>query len=236
MRKLFPRRTAGILAAVVLVVLAIAVGWLRLGDAGAPTASAATITVEVGDFWFCSVAEDLDCEQTVSVGDTVSWDFAPAAITHTTTECAGSCGSFIGNPGSRLWHSGNQSDGSFEHTFNSPGAFEFQCNIHPTSMRGRIVVQGIAPTAPPPPTAAVPTATPTLFPPPPTPAGLVGDANDSGGVDSIDAALILQFSAGLLDSLAGGESADADQNGSVDAIDAALVLQFVAGLLASLPP
>ncbi len=230
MRQLFPRRTVVILAAAVLVLLATAVTGLRVRDGGAPTASAATITVEVGDVWFCSAAEDLDCERTISVGDTVSWDFGPAAITHTTTECEGSCGTVIGDPGSRLWHSGNQSSGLFEHTFNSPGTFEFQCNIHPTSMQGRIVVSG-----------AAPTATPTLFPPPPTPetpapVGRVGDANDNGAVDSIDAALILQFSAGLLDSLAGGESADADQNGSIDSIDAALVLQFVAGLLASLPP
>ena len=58
---------------------------------------------------------------------------------------------------------------------------------------------------------------------------LRGDANCDGELTSIDAALILQFTAGLLDGLAC--NADANSNGSVDAIDAALVLQFSAGLL-----
>ena len=61
---------------------------------------------------------------------------------------------------------------------------------------------------------------------------LRGDANCDGTVTSIDAALILQFTAGLLAGLSC--NADANANGSVDAIDAALVLQFTAGLLQSL--
>ncbi len=55
---------------------------------------------------------------------------------------------------------------------------------------------------------AIPTATPTRSATPtatrtrtPTPANDCGDANDSGSVDSIDAALILQRTAGLLDRL-----------------------------------
>ena len=61
---------------------------------------------------------------------------------------------------------------------------------------------------------------------------LSGDANCDGTVTSIDAALILQFTAGLVDGLSC--DGDANANGSVDAIDAALVLQFTAGLLESL--
>jgi len=63
-----------------------------------------------------------------------------------------------------------------------------------------------------------------------------GDANCDGSVNSIDAALVLQFSARLLVSLACAGGADADLDGDVDAIDAALILQFTAGLLNSLPP
>ncbi len=61
---------------------------------------------------------------------------------------------------------------------------------------------------------------------------VVGDANCDLAVTSIDAALILQFTAGLLADLPC--SGDTNANGSVDAIDAALVLQFTAGLLENL--
>jgi len=65
-----------------------------------------------------------------------------------------------------------------------------------------------------------------------TPASVIGDADCDGDVTSIDAALILQFTAGLLADIAC--DADANGNGRVDAIDAALVLQLTAGLLESL--
>jgi len=80
---------------------------------------------------------------------------------------------------------------------------------------------------------AEPTATPA---PAPTPAGLNGDANCDRTVNAIDAALDLQFSAGLATSLPCQQNADANHDGSVNAIDAALVLQYVAGLIHSLPP
>jgi hypothetical protein len=66
------------------------------------------------------------------------------------------------------------------------------------------------------------------------PGVLLGDANCNGSVNAIDAALILQISAGLLGELNCEDNADANENGSIDSIDAALVLQFVAGLLGSL--
>jgi Tol biopolymer transport system component len=63
-----------------------------------------------------------------------------------------------------------------------------------------------------------------------------GDANCVGAIDAIDAALILQWNAGLLTHLACALDADVNQDGDVNAIDAALVLQFAAGLLNALPP
>jgi hypothetical protein len=88
-----------------------------------------------------------------------------------------------------------------------------------------------------------PTRTPSLTPTPtptptatPTPRGPAGDANCSRTADSIDAALVLQYNAGLVTSLACLELADVNGDGRVDAIDAALILQFVAGLIDSLPP
>ena len=60
--------------------------------------------------------------------------------------------------------------------------------------------------------------------------------NCDGTVSSIDAALVLQFVAGLLSALGCEDAADASGDGSVNSIDAALILQYSAGLLASLPP
>lgn len=66
------------------------------------------------------------------------------------------------------------------------------------------------------------------------PGVLRGDANCNGSVNAIDAALVLQIGAGLLDVLSCEANADVNGNGTIDSIDAALVLQFVAGLLRSL--
>jgi hypothetical protein len=87
------------------------------------------------------------------------------------------------------------------------------------------------------------TPTPTLGPgqtPTPTPTattlstpgvGLKGDANGDGHTNSIDAAIVLQYVAGLVGSLPSRSNADVNHSGSVDSIDAALILQIDAGLL-----
>ena len=69
-----------------------------------------------------------------------------------------------------------------------------------------------------------------------TASGTVGDASCDDTVNAIDAALVLQFTAGLLETLPCQGNADANESGGVDAIDAALILQFVAGLVSNLPP
>lgn len=65
---------------------------------------------------------------------------------------------------------------------------------------------------------------------------LYGDVSCNLVVDAIDAALMLQADAQLLDQLDCPASADANDDGASDALDATLVLQFGAGLLASFPP
>ena len=88
-----------------------------------------------------------------------------------------------------------------------------------------------------------PTDTPTRTPvltstpvPTSTPDVAAGDASCDGTVNAVDAALILQFSAGLLNSIACASAADVNGDGTIDALDAALILQLAAGLVESLPP
>ena len=63
-----------------------------------------------------------------------------------------------------------------------------------------------------------------------------GDASCDGSVDAVDAALVLQFSAGILGSVPCADGADVNSDGDITSVDAALILQFTAGLLDSLPP
>ncbi len=62
-----------------------------------------------------------------------------------------------------------------------------------------------------------------------------GESLCDGVVDSIDALVVLQYSAGLIVSKPCSASADVNRDGSIDALDASLILQHVAGLLPDLP-
>jgi Tol biopolymer transport system component len=63
-----------------------------------------------------------------------------------------------------------------------------------------------------------------------------GDANADGVINARDAALILQFDAGLLAFGRSPAAWDVNGDGAVDSQDAALVLQYAAALLESWPP
>lgn len=65
--------------------------------------------------------------------------------------------------------------------------------------------------------------------------GIVGDVNCNGEINSIDAALVLQRTAGLIDSLACEQAGDVNGDHILNAIDAALILQYSAGLIDELP-
>jgi plastocyanin len=107
------------------------------------SASAATTTVAVGDMWFCSASfQGGVCETTITVGDTVAWDFSGAGSAHTVTECGASCDTATSTP---LFSSGVIQDRStFQFQFVQPGIYLYFCRVHPFDMRGRIVVQAAA--------------------------------------------------------------------------------------------
>jgi hypothetical protein len=66
----------------------------------------------------------------------------------------------------------------------------------------------------------------------------LGDVNGDGEVNSVDAALILQVEAGLIDleDLEFPNNADVNEDDEVNSVDSALILQFEAGFIDSLPP
>ncbi len=77
----------------------------------------------------------LDLITTVSVGDTVTWDFVAgtgADNAHTTTSAENGA-----------WDSGQvDAPGTFSVTFDTAGIFHYQCDTHPIEMRAVIVVEG----------------------------------------------------------------------------------------------
>ena len=142
---------------------------------GGGRAEAATVTVRVGDSWFCDPTGPQPCTQphdtTVSVGDTVVWEWGAGgggtAIIHTTTHCAdnfSTCG------GPREWDSSPaKTSGTFSWIVGSEDAgmtFLYRCQVHTLTMRGRIIVQG----------PATPTPTPT-----PASVGGIADFPDVDG-------------------------------------------------------
>jgi len=132
------RKTIGPSRRLTIKIAAIAVTLTVVGLAGNGQTSAATATVNVGDFWFCnSTFSGSVCPTSIKTGDTVTWNWVGSA-SHTTTAC--SDGTFTTCGAAQGWDSGSMSTGTFSHTFNSAGTFFYHCQIHPAAMRGRIDV------------------------------------------------------------------------------------------------
>ena len=67
------------------------------------------------------------------------------------------------------------------------------------------------------------------------PSQLPGDTSCDGVVNSVDAALVLQFDAGLIVSVPCAAVADISRDGSINSLDAAIILQYDAGLVRRCP-
>ncbi|MEX0786323.1 MAG: dockerin type I domain-containing protein [Dehalococcoidia bacterium] len=100
---------------------------------------------------------------------------------------------------------------------------------------GQLWQIGVEPNTASTPGAPTPTRTPTRTPTPLPPASTAGDVNCSTSLDSVDAALILQFSAGLIGSLGCPANGDVNGDGNVNALDAVFVLQLIGGLISAFP-
>ncbi len=121
---------------VLLIKLAlIAPGVALLSHADSGEVSAATVTVNVGDFWFCNSSFSSQvCPTRIATGDTVTWNWVGTAQ-HSTTAC--SDGTFTTCGPAQGWDSGNKSSGTFSRTFNSTGTFFYHCEVY-SNMRGRV--------------------------------------------------------------------------------------------------
>ena len=111
------------------------------------------MAIEAGNNYFCSSAFDGGvCETNVTAGDTVTWTIAGG--THTVTLCSED---FSACPPAGGWDSGIISkDDTFSQVFALPGRFAYRCELHPSEMRGKVIVVALSPS----PTPVV-TATPS---------------------------------------------------------------------------
>jgi plastocyanin len=96
---------------------------LLLALAVASPASALDLDVDVVDFAFQPKNGQ------IAVGDTVTWSFSDPG--HTATAVGGQA---------ERWNSGTRSSGTFRHTFDRPGRFQYYCVPHRGFMRGVIKV------------------------------------------------------------------------------------------------
>jgi plastocyanin len=161
-----------LLALVALVVFAMA----------GRSASAADVSVEAGNDYFCSQTFDGSvCETDVTAGDTVTWNVVGGS--HTVTECSAG---FAACPPAGGFDSGILVGGqTFARTFDVPGTYAYRCELHVTEMLGKIVVSAAtaSPTPSPTPSASPsPSASPTPSPAEtPTPAPTVAALPNTGG-------------------------------------------------------
>jgi hypothetical protein len=67
------------------------------------------------------------------------------------------------------------------------------------------------------------------------PKGLAGDTNCDGAATSVDATLVLQLDAALVETLPCWRRGDVNDDNRINAIDAAFILQYSAALIENFP-
>ena len=87
---------------------------------GAPAGPPADATIQLKPTTF------EPAEVTVKVGETVAWKWG-SGVQHD-----------VEGDG---FKSKIQSKGEFRHTFDEAGTFDFKCNVHPTTMTGKVTVE-----------------------------------------------------------------------------------------------
>ncbi len=178
-------------------VLLLALGVLTILSPGASRASTTTVPMGAntiyGPFWYCDSAHSgVVCTTTITVGDSVTWQNNTIAA-HTVTECDGYCGPPY--PPLPIWDSGLISaSGSYTRQFNVVGTFNYQCDVHPTEMKGQIVVLAVGPTATPSPTSHTPLPPTPTFTPGPVGGVSIDPALPAGGNASLH--LVIELLAG----------------------------------------
>src|SRR2546427_6575409 len=106
-----------------LALIAVAVAAISHADSG--ETRAATVTVNVGDFWFCNSSfSGSVCPTRIATGDTVTWNWVGGAA-HSTTAC--SDGTFSTCGAAQGWDSPIMTSGTFSRTFNNTGTFYYRC-------------------------------------------------------------------------------------------------------------
>jgi plastocyanin len=73
---------------------------------------------------------------TITVGSTVTWNWATGTHSVTQGSCSTSCTATTGG-----FDSGIKSSGSFSHVFPTAGTFSYFCLVHGALMQGTITVQ-----------------------------------------------------------------------------------------------
>ena len=149
---------------------------LALAWPGSQPANAATEQVEIGDFYFCALSfENAVCTTTITAGDTVTWDVVQGA--HTVTECNATyttcSGGFDSGPSLLV------SDDTFSQTFAAAGSYPYYCAVHPSQMRGLVIVVA-AVTDTPTPVSGTPQDSPGDTSPAATPAGVPTTGGEPG--------------------------------------------------------
>lgn len=147
--------------------IAVLVPGIAPGDAAPP--STASFTAE--DFSWHVTGDRTSSSVTIAKGGTVAFGYPSGISTHNADFAGGpaptSCVQTAGTSGSRspppLPSEPTAAGWSGTCTFDTPGTYAFHCDLHPTRMKGTIVV--VDPNAPPPTTSTGTTTAPTTTAP-----------------------------------------------------------------------